>query len=142
MNRIAIIVLAMLVFTGSGFAEKQDYSELAKRIVKTSANVGVGNVVVVDGGMHTIPLIEAIANEAQKAGGMVTMFLNSDQVIWSLFTDVPLKYLEQERTYLAEWSKQIDVWIGLPNVENLRETLGEIPEDRFVKAAEASQVLT
>jgi hypothetical protein len=31
-------------------------------------------VVVISGGKHTIPLVAAIAKEAQKIGGMVKMF--------------------------------------------------------------------
>ncbi len=73
---------------------------------------------------------------------MVSMLLNSDQVLRSLYADAPEKYLEQEPAYFAEWLKQIDVWIGLPGVENPKATFGDIPENRFAKAAKAGQLIT
>ena len=77
------------------------YAELAPKIVSTSANIKPGDVVVVWGGKHTIPLMEALAIEAQKAGGLVNMFLSSDLVLRSYFVDVPEEYLEIEPRYLA-----------------------------------------
>ena len=136
-----LLVLGTVVVSGS-IAEEAADPELARRIVNVSAGVNPGDVVVVAGGKHTIELMEALAIEVQKAGGMVSMFLNSDQVLHSFYADVPEKYLEQEPAYFAEWLKQIDVWIGLPGVENPKATFGDIPESRFAKAAKAGQLIT
>ena len=136
-----LLVLGTVVVSGS-IAEGVADPELARRIVNVSASVNPGDVVVVAGGKHTIELMEALAIEVQKAGGMANMLLNSDRVLHSLFADVPEKYLEQEPAYFAEWLKQIDVWIGLPGVENPKATFGDIPESRFAKAAKAGQLIT
>ncbi|MCK4829124.1 aminopeptidase, partial [bacterium] len=117
------------------------YAELAPKIVSTSANIKPGDVVVVWGGKHTIPLMEALAIEAQKAGGLVNMFLSSDLVLRSYFVDVPEEYLEIEPRYLAEWVKTMDVVIGLPDVEDFKALYADISEARFAKVVKASQVI-
>jgi len=116
-------------------------TELARRVVTSSAKIKPGDVVVIDGGKHTVPLMESLAIEAQKAGGMVTMFLESDPVTRSYYVDVPEKYLEQKPTYFAEWLKQIDVYIALPGTEDSKAIYRDVPERRFAKAAQAGQVI-
>jgi leucyl aminopeptidase (aminopeptidase T) len=119
-----------------------NYGELAGRIVKTSANVKAGDVVVVAGGRHNIALMEALAIETAKQGGMVTMFLDSDKYERALYTEVPEQYLEQPPTYFAEWVKHMNVYIGLPGVEDPKAVFGDVPQERFAKANKAGQVVT
>jgi len=117
-------------------------TELARRVVAESAKIKPGDVVVIDGGKHTIPLMEALAIESQKAGGMVTMFLESDLVMRSYNVDVPEKYLEQKPTFFAEWLKPMDVYISLPGAEDFKAVNAGVPEARFAKAAQAGQIIT
>jgi leucyl aminopeptidase (aminopeptidase T) len=135
--------LSLGVFAGSAAkAQEMNYGELASRIVKTSANVKPGDVVVVSGGKHNIALMEALAIEAAKRGGMVTMFLDSDKVERAFYTKVPEQYLEQPPTYFAEWVKHMNVFIGLPGVEDPKAVYGDVPQERFAKASKAGQVIT
>lgn len=122
--------------------QSQNHEELARRVVLTSAGVKPGDVVVVSGGKHTIPLMEAIAIEARKAGGLVTMFLNSDRVIHSRNVDVPEQYLEQEPHYLVEWFKHVDVYIGLPSAEDPQTAIAGVPQARIAKISKAERVVT
>lgn len=122
-------------------AERPDLPRLARRIAHTAAGVRPGDVVVVFGGKHTIPLMEALAIEAQKAGGMVTMFLASDSVTRSSYRDVPEQYLSNQPEYFAQWVRTIDVWIGLPGEEDFESLLAGIPAERVAKVAEAAQML-
>jgi aminopeptidase len=137
----ALLSLAMLG-VGNSKAQDKDYGELAGRIVKTSAGVKPGDVVVVAGGKHDVALMEALAIEAAKAGGLVTMFLDSDKYERALYTEVPEKYLEQQPTYFVEWLKHMNVFIGLPGVEDPKATFGDVPPERFAKASKAGQVIT
>ena len=127
------------LFAPNALAQQVNLEELAKKIVHTSANVKPGDVVVVYGGLHTTPFMEDLAIEAQKSGGMPTMFLSSDRVVRSFFTQVPEKYLEQSPDYLTAWFKTINVWIGLPGIKDNRAVLGDVPEARFAKANKAAQ---
>lgn len=139
-------VAALMVLTiGNGLAtltkaDKPSNEELARRIVGGCVQVEPGDVVVVAGGKHTIPMMEAIAIEVQKAGGMVTMFLSSDRVARSRWMQVPEKYLGQERRFFLEWMRQIDVWIGLPHQEDPQGVRAGVPEARRAKAAKGNRV--
>jgi len=126
----------------SAFAQEERNDQLARTVVSTSATIKPGDVVVISGGRHTIPLMEAVAIEAQKAGGMVTMFLTTDRVVRSFNADVPEKYLDQAPRFLAEWLKHVDVFIGLPNVEDPQASIAGVPEARFAKAAKAGEVVS
>ncbi len=140
---LAVTLLSFGFFTAvTVSAQERNFVELARKVVKTSANVKPGDVVVVYGGTHTIPFMEALAIEAQMSGGMPQMFLNSDRVNRSFFMDVSDKYLEQPPTFFAQWLKHINVWIGLPDVENRKAVYGDVPEERFAKANRAGQVVT
>lgn len=101
-------------------AQEKNYGDLAARIVKTSAGVKPGDVVVVAGGKHNLAVMEEMAIQAMKAGGLVTMMIDSDRLERALFTEVPENYLEQPPTYFAEWLKHMNVFIGLAGVEDPR----------------------
>jgi len=128
--------------TAANSGDGVNTAALARRVATESAKIKPGDVVVIDGGKHTIPLMEALAIEAQKAGGMVTMFLESDLVMRSYNVDVPEKYLEQKPIFFAEWLKPMDVYISLPGAEDFKSVIAGVPEARFAKAAQAGQVIT
>jgi len=134
-------ISAGLIVSSSTFAQDTQFDELAKRVVNVSADVKPGDVVVVYGGKHIIPMMESLSIEVGKAGGMVTMFLSSDRVDRSYLTEVPEKYLEQEPKFFAEWLKHVDVWIGLPGNENPKAVYGDIPQERMAKAAKSGQII-
>lgn len=136
-----LLGLAMLG-VGSAKAQDKDYGELAGRIIKTSAGVKPGDVVVISGGKHDMALMESLAIEAAKSGGLVTMLLDSDKYERAFYTEVPEKYLEQQPTFFAEWLKHMNVFIGLPGVEDPKATFGDVPPERFAKANKAGQVIT
>jgi len=122
-------------------AGEEKFEDLAHKIINTSINIKPGDVVVVYGGKHTISLMEALTIEAQKAGGFVWMFLNSDRVLRSYWVNMPEKFLGQEPAYLTEWLKKIDIWIGLPLAEHPKAVFGDVPEERSAKAAKAGQII-
>jgi aminopeptidase len=139
---IALVIAALIHLQGAGIQAQQiQPSELAHKIVATSANVKPGDVVVIDGGKHVIPLMEELAIEVQKAGGLPTVFLESDRIIRSFWVDVQDAYIEQQPMFFAEWIKHIDVWISLPSVEDPKRVWGDIPDARLAKAAKANQYI-
>jgi aminopeptidase len=129
------------LFAATTRAQAPNFDELARNIVTSSVAVKQGEVVVISGGKHTIPLMEALAIEAQKAGGIVTMLLNSDRVIRSLNADVEEKYLGQEPRYFGEWLKQVDVWISLPEASDIKALDAGVSATRLTKIAKAGQFI-
>ena len=71
-------VSGLLLFTSSAFG--QNYEQIAKQIVNTSAGVKPGDAVVITGGQHTMPLMEAVVVEVARADGQPSMLVNTDKV--------------------------------------------------------------
>src|SRR6266704_2989925 len=113
-------MMTLLIAAASLAGQARDLDGLAHRIVTTSLVVKPGEVVIINGGKHTIPLMEALAIEAQKAGGMAAILLSSDKVVRSLNVDVPEQFLTQEPRYFAEWLKRADVFITLPTDSDIK----------------------
>ncbi len=132
---LTFAIIHLGLFNSSLYGQDQKFNELARKIVQTSASIKAGDVVVVYGGKHTIPFMEALTIEAEKKGGLVQMFLNTDKVARSYYADVPEEYLELEPKYFVEWLKNTDVWIGLSSIENPKAVYGDISEERFAKTS-------
>ena len=137
---VVLVVLAGLVVAPATAMAQADDAKLAVQIAQTSASVKPGDVVVVFGGKHTLPLMEMVAIEVQKAGGQVNMMLLSDRVARSYWTEVKDEYLKQVPEYWGPWLGEVDVWVGLPAIENPPKVFGDIPQERFALGAASSQM--
>jgi aminopeptidase len=136
------LALTCLFSICASSAQDNRFPVLAKQIITTSVKVKPGDVVVVSGGKHTIPLMEEIAIEAAKAGGMVQMFLNTDRFARAVNAEVPEQYLSEQPRYLADWIKDVDVWISLPDTEDYAATIAGVPEQRLTALDKAGEVVT
>jgi aminopeptidase len=139
--RALIFAAASLASLCTAMAGDDQFNQLARKVVTVSANIKPGDVVMISGGKHTLPLMESLAIEARKAGGMVTILINTDRIARSFNVDVPEQYLDQQPRYFAEWLKHVDVYIGLPQIEDTKAVIASVPEARFVKGAKAGQVI-
>jgi aminopeptidase len=137
-KQIIGVALALALFSVAIVAQYSGVSneQLAKRLVK-SASVKPGDVVVIDGGKHMVPLMEAVAVEVWMSGGLPTMILETDRAQRAQMKDMPEKYLEQEPRFFAEWLKNANVYISLPSVEDMKGVFGDIPAERSAKADKA-----
>lgn len=150
----AALLTALLVACSSGSADSRDpaaaradstpaptpdLSALAHRVVNTSVGVHLGDVVIVDGGKHTIPLMEEMAIEAEKAGGMPNLWLESDRVLRALLTEVKDETLEQKPSYLADWYRHTTVWIGLGAFEDDKAIFADVPEAKLARLSATGQ---
>lgn len=99
--------------------EPRDWTPFASEIVK-NAGIVAGEVVVVNAGQHSIPLMEAIVKESNIKGAFTNVFFTTDDIERSLAHDVSYVHLVNIPTYFGEWVKNVDVWIGLSDVEILK----------------------
>ena len=139
--RFALSITPVSAALSAAAAQQGNVDRLARRIVTTSVAVRPGELVVITGGKHTIPLMEALAIETQKAGGMAAILLSSDKVVRSLNVDVPEQFLTQEPRYFAEWLKRADVFITLPTASDIKALDAGVPATRLAKVNEAGQFL-
>ena len=98
-----------------------------------------GDVVIVNGGKHTVGLMEEMAIEAGKAGGLPMLWLESDRVARTLITEVKDEYLDLKPRHLVHWFGNTNVWIGLGSFEDARAVFADVPEARLAKMAAAGQ---
>ena len=139
---LATGALCLVIPLSAAAGQQRNNDQLAHRIVTTSLAIKPGEVVLITGGKHTIPLMEAIAIEAQKAGGMVSILLASDRVTRSLNVDVPEQFLTQEPRYFGDWLKRVDVFITLPTTSDIKALDAGVPAARLAKVNAAGEYLT
>jgi len=139
MKQKKLMPLVLMLLCVSVYAQK-DYTPMSKEIVENSG-IQPGEVVVVSGGQHFIPLMEAIAIESNLKGAFTTVFLNTDNIERGMVNDVPMQYLSATPTFFGEWVKNIDVWIGLSTVENYETIYKGAKEDRMAAWRKANQSL-
>ena len=106
-----------------------DNHELAKRILVNTFNVQPGNIVVINGGQHTLDLLEAFTIETNKLGAFPFPIYNSDKITKSYFVDFPELYYGKDIDYWIKWVKLLDVFINLPSVENDEELFKDLPQE-------------
>ncbi|HEX8429251.1 aminopeptidase [Hymenobacter sp.] len=135
-NRYAVTsgLVGLLLSAGSAFG--QNYEQIAKQIVNTSAGVKPGELVMITGGRHTMPLMEAIAVEVARVGGQPTMLVNTDKVARAVNVEMPESAIMASKD--DSWLLSSDVLITLPSLEDSKAVLAGMTEARqgkFDKAA-------
>lgn len=76
-------------------APPTDLEQLAERLVRQSAGVKEGDIVLVSGGAESMELLEDIAVQVRKAGAFPLVTVGSDRMAKRMYTDVPEKYDSQ-----------------------------------------------
>jgi aminopeptidase len=125
-------LLGLLSLASPAFG--QNYEQIAKQIVTTSAGIKPGDAVVISGGQFTLPLMEAVAVEVARAGGQPMMWVTTDKVQRAEYMDTPEAAIQADKS--NNMLLLADVLITLPAVENPAVTQGVSPE----RKAKISQV--
>jgi leucyl aminopeptidase (aminopeptidase T) len=125
---------ALLLSTGSAFG--QDYEKIAKQIVNTSAGVKPGDAVVITGGQHTMPLMEAVAVEVARAGGQPNMWVQTDKVARAENMETPEAAIQASKA--NDMLLLADVLITLPSVEDGRAVMAGMTKERRTKFSQAA----
>jgi aminopeptidase len=114
-----LIILALVTVDIKLFA--QDLESFSKRIVNQTAGIKAGDVVLIQGGKHTISLMEQIAAEIHRKGAHPMMFMESDLALKALWHEKPEASLSDYPKYIVELYKQVNYVIALPQSENIKE---------------------
>src|ERR1039457_5851545 len=89
-----------------------------------------------------LPLMEALAIEAAKAGALVEpLFVTTDRLQRAFLADVPEEYLGQPNPTMEKWLKTVDVWISTANSEDAKAVLEGIPSTKLSKAARSDEAV-
>jgi leucyl aminopeptidase (aminopeptidase T) len=122
-------LLGLLLMASPVFG--QNYEQIAKQIVNTSAGVKPGELVMITGGKHTMPLMEAIAVEVARAGGQPEMMVNTDKVAHAINVEMPESAIQASKS--DNWLLNADVLITLPSLEDSKAALAGVTPERQAK---------
>jgi leucyl aminopeptidase (aminopeptidase T) len=96
--------------------------DLARRVVASAGGIRPGEYVVITGGAHVVPLMEAVAIEVTRAGGVPTLELQSERVARAYLRDLPVQYIRAADTAATAMYgatlRHADVMIGFPQSEH------------------------
>jgi aminopeptidase len=94
-------------------APPTDLEQLAERLVRQSAAVREGEVVLISSGAENMELLENIAVQVRKAGAFPLITVGSDRLAWRLYADVPEKYDAQTDLLGLKLAEVVDVTISV-----------------------------
>ncbi len=119
-------------------AAPTDLQELARKLVTQSAGVKEGEVVLVNGGVRDMELLENIITEVEKVGGHPFLSINSERMTKRSYTDVPEKFDSQEPKLGMALSKIVNVSINVDSGET-EGLLADVPPARLAARGNANQ---
>ncbi|HWS87362.1 MAG TPA: aminopeptidase [Pyrinomonadaceae bacterium] len=90
-----------------------DLEQLAERLVRQSAGVREGEVVLISSGAENMELLENIAVQVRKAGGFPLITVGSDRLALRMYKDVPEKYDTQTDQLGLKLAEVVDVTINV-----------------------------
>ena len=94
-------------------APPTDLEQLAERLVRQSAGVKEGEVVLISSGAENLELLENIAVQVRKAGGFPLITVGSDRLAKRMYTDVPEKYDTQTDQLDMKLAEVVNVVIAV-----------------------------
>jgi leucyl aminopeptidase (aminopeptidase T) len=94
-------------------APPTDLEQLAERLVKQSAGVKEGEVVLISSGAENMELLEDIAVQVRKAGGFPLITVGSDRLSKRMYTDIPEQYDTQTDQLNLKLAEVVNVIINV-----------------------------
>jgi leucyl aminopeptidase (aminopeptidase T) len=114
-------------------ADTAELGRLARQVTERGLRIRKGDVVMISGGAHTIPVMEALALETARVGGHFNLQLQSQRLLRAILTEIPDEYVGLPPTFFADWLRSTTVYIGLPDLPDPEAAFAGVPEDRLAK---------
>lgn len=118
-------------------AAPADMKALAAKIVNQSAGVKEGDIVMINGGVRDMELLEQIVTEVQKVGGDPLLTVSSEKAAKRSYTDVPEKYDTKEPKVGMALAKLANVSINVDSGES-ESLFADVPPARMAARAKAN----
>ena len=119
--------VARLDSARSDAAPAADFKSVAAKVVRQSAGVGEGDIVLLSGSDEDLPLLEEIALEVRKLGGQPLVTVTSVGFDRRTFDEVPARYDSQTPRLTMKLAGIADVFITTESAEG-RSMKGVDPE--------------
>lgn len=118
---ITFLICCFTVVGAMAQNAKPDWATLSKRLIDETAGIKPGQHVVLQGGKHTLPLLEQLAADLNRKGANPIVVLETDAIIRSYLYEKPEANLSDFPKPFMALLKSADYSISLPNSENGRE---------------------
>jgi leucyl aminopeptidase (aminopeptidase T) len=121
-----------------------DLDALSNRIVTQTAGIREGDIVIVNGGVRDMELLENIATDVRTVGAHPLITVGSDRMVKKYFEKVPEKYDVQSNALNLKIRAIATVVIGIDSTES-EDVYAGVPSSRLAvlnKAAESLSALS
>ena len=117
-----------------------DYEAIAQKLVNQCAAIREGEFVYINGGAKDLELLEDIAVQVRKIGGIPLLTFGSDRLTRRMWTEVPEKYDAQGR---EPWVKLLGLLSAMINVSYNEDNalLSDIPAGRLAASNNADAAI-
>lgn len=143
MKKLFLLTIAIIFCLSVALAqekEKVDLEKLAVSLVNECAAIQKDEIVLINGSVRDLELLENIAVNVRKVGAFPMITVSSDRMSKRMFIDVPEKYDAQmsllDKNLVGFITAQISVSSG-----ESTDLFADIPPERFAKRAEANKPL-
>ncbi len=140
LGSLALILSAAFLVSQTTPQKKVDYEALAQKLVNQCAAIREGEFVVISGGPKDLELMEDIAVNVRKVGGLPLVIFGSDRLNRRLWTDVPEKYDTQSREPWVKFASLFSAEISVSYNED-EALLADISADRQTAVGKADAVI-
>jgi leucyl aminopeptidase (aminopeptidase T) len=148
MNRslrlIALVLGVLTIGMLAGFGDQwtrtttPKMKNIAKRIVRDSAQIRFDELVLIKGTPHDQPLCEDLAIEVRKLGAHPLIVIGSDELSRRMFTDVPERFDVQEPMFAMKLADVADATIAIDRGED-PDLLSDISVERRATQMKATE---
>lgn len=125
------IFLAFTIINGQDKANnKMSNAVLAEKLVSQCANIQEGDIVLINGGVRDVELLEDIAVQVSKRGAYRLVTLSSDRLNRLYFDKVPARYDTKVPELEIKLATMVGAMIGI----DFNESFGlfsDVPPERF-----------
>ena len=118
--------------------ETTDYNAVARRVVRESAGVKPGEVVVINGSPSESALLEALQAEVQLAGGSPIVTVTYPKADKRALVESPIEYLRLPPKGALALVQAGDVFIAAPSVED-PGLMSDVDETRLTAQRQANE---
>ena len=113
-------------------------AELARRVIM-AAGIKAGEIVLLDGGRHTIPYMEAVAVEVIRAGAVPAMYVRTRPIIRAYFFEQPVARMHAadsaDAVLYSHELRYTNVFINFPQSEDPESFWTELAADSARQSA-------
>ena len=118
---------------GSVEGDTAELGRLALQVTRRGLRIRKGDVVMIAGGAHTVPIMEALALETARVGGQYNLQLQSQRLLRAELTKIPEEFVGVPPNFFADWLRSTTVYIGLPGLTDPEAAFAGVPEARLAK---------